>query len=309
MFGKDAGVLTQLEEAEIPDVLGDLYDQDYSPHGTARKRNANADWRSGPLLPLQPRVHHRILEDFIPSSINDCKSAKEMMLVLSNAFLAHRCAYKIGILHRDISTRNVLLVRKDDGSVAGVLADWDLALKFEHDSTQNVISPTPQRQQHRTGTWYFMSAGLLRDRTKAHTLQDDLESFFYLALYLSILWFPHTGTDSSLQDFISLVFEQSWFNQRLGLFLGGDFKMLMFAFRDHIGKIDFTSNMPMTIWVNEVFELFQDFYREPCGPKERHLHNHDFIVERFTEVLNLAGWSNERITSSREPVAKPKRRY
>ncbi|KAF9530095.1 hypothetical protein CPB83DRAFT_851555 [Crepidotus variabilis] len=315
MLEKETAILAQLNEAKVPNVPkcvagGDIYDQNHFPyHRTVTQKYVNADWRSGPLLPLEARVHHRILEDLILSSINDCKNAREMMLVLRDALLAHRRAYELGILHRDISDNNVLLVRKADDSVAGVLADWDMALKFERDSAQNVIPPTTQRQRHRTGTWYFMSARLLRDGTQPHTLQDDLESFFHLALYLSIFWFPHTGAKSSLQEFTSNVFEQYRFSQGLGQFIGGIDKVMMFSYRDHIGKIDFTSNTPLTKWVNEVFEPFQDSYRIPYGPQERHLHSHDFIVERFTEVLNLAGWSNEKITSAPEPVAKPKRRY
>ncbi|KAF9524694.1 hypothetical protein CPB83DRAFT_897625 [Crepidotus variabilis] len=90
MLEKETAILAQLNEAKVFNVPkcvagGDLYDQNRFPyHRTATQKYVNADWRSGPLLPLEARVHHRILEDLILNSINDCKNAREMMLSLQS---------------------------------------------------------------------------------------------------------------------------------------------------------------------------------------------------------------------------------
>jgi len=42
--------------------------------------------------------------------------------------LAHKDAYeKAGMLHRDISIGNILIIKNADGSYGGLLIDWDLA--------------------------------------------------------------------------------------------------------------------------------------------------------------------------------------
>lgn len=56
---------------------------------------------------------------------------------------AHMQAFRAGILHRDISTGNILIVERSDspGSWMGVLTDWELSVPTDQDSP---------RQPHRT---------------------------------------------------------------------------------------------------------------------------------------------------------------
>lgn len=50
--------------------------------------------------------------------------------------LAHRDAYNAGILHRDISGGNILLYQFPDGTWGGILNDWELSKKIDHDSPE-----------------------------------------------------------------------------------------------------------------------------------------------------------------------------
>ena len=45
-------------------------------------------------------------------------------------------ARKRGVLHRDISSRNVLIVRDSQGQARGLLIDWDLSYVEEYDSAE-----------------------------------------------------------------------------------------------------------------------------------------------------------------------------
>ncbi|KAH8984958.1 hypothetical protein EDB92DRAFT_1766970, partial [Lactarius akahatsu] len=76
----------------------------------------------------------------------------------------HTEAYEwVKILHRDVSAGNILIT--EDGS--GILIDWDLSKKV--------------------GTWQFMSIARLQDSsTRLHEVSDDLESFFWVLLYLVV---------------------------------------------------------------------------------------------------------------------------
>ncbi|KAI9507351.1 hypothetical protein F5148DRAFT_981541, partial [Russula earlei] len=80
---------------------------------------------------------------------------------------AHAVAYeRTKILHRDVSTGNILIC--EDGS--GILIDWDLFKKEDMDAQP--------RGPSRTGTWQFISTGLLLfPFTWPHEVSDDLESF------------------------------------------------------------------------------------------------------------------------------------
>ncbi|KIM52044.1 hypothetical protein SCLCIDRAFT_142086, partial [Scleroderma citrinum Foug A] len=93
--------------------------------------------------------------------------------------LAHQAAIAVGILHRDLSPGNIIIV-----GGCGYLIDWDFA-KYTKTASRRRIT--------RTGTWQFMSANLVKDASAVHTFQDDLESSFWLLLWTAIMF-----TQSSL---------------------------------------------------------------------------------------------------------------
>ena len=49
---------------------------------------------------------------------------------------AHQKAYEAGIIHRDISAGNILLVKDEDGDWVGMLNDWELSKKVETEVTE-----------------------------------------------------------------------------------------------------------------------------------------------------------------------------
>ena len=54
-----------------------------------------------------------------------------LRLLADSPFLAHKCAYwTCGILHRDISPNNILLMNCPDFD-GGLLIDWDLCKKVD----------------------------------------------------------------------------------------------------------------------------------------------------------------------------------
>ena len=42
------------------------------------------------------------------------------------------------------------------------------------------------------GTWQFMSAALVQDKNAPHTFVDDLESFLYVILWVSLMYSAHS---------------------------------------------------------------------------------------------------------------------
>ena len=107
--------------------------------------------------------------------IRDFQSTKELLEALRDAIKAHRSLYLVGnILHRDISENNIIITdpKKADG-FTGMLIDLDLAKK---------MNSGRGGARHQTGTMEFMAIEVLR--RVAHTYRHDLESFFYVLLWI-----------------------------------------------------------------------------------------------------------------------------
>ena len=99
----------------------------------------------------------------------------ELLTTLRDAIKAHRSLYIQGnILHRDISENNIIITdpKKTDG-FTGMLIDLDLA---------KVVGSGRSGARHQTGTMEFMAIEVLE--RAAHTYRHDLESFFYVLLWM-----------------------------------------------------------------------------------------------------------------------------
>ncbi|KAI0108709.1 serine/threonine-protein kinase Sgk2 [Nemania sp. FL0031] len=109
--------------------------------------------------------------------ISEFSTAKELLESLQDAIKAHQSLYTTGnILHRDISSNNIIITdpttTTTDG-FRGMLIDLDLA---------KVRDSGPSGARHQTGTMQFMAIEVLRKAD--HTYRHDLESFFYVLLWV-----------------------------------------------------------------------------------------------------------------------------
>ncbi|KAF6753295.1 hypothetical protein DFP72DRAFT_428272 [Ephemerocybe angulata] len=107
----------------------------------------------------------------------------------------HYLAFRKGkVLHRDISEHNLMVHEHPDGTVAGILNDWDMA-KFV-DTAQDGVTAG----HHRTGTPPFMALDLIHGRDRVHHLRHDLESFFYILIWAVFHYklHPTNGTKAAL---------------------------------------------------------------------------------------------------------------
>jgi hypothetical protein len=118
---------------------------------------------------ITPHRHYRIVLGTVGRRLDDFKCTKEFVTAMYDALrgemtislavslrnlthiIAHEQAWKIGILHRDISASNILIV--DNGELnpeemnepTGMLIDWDLSKSVTKDD-----GPTTARQYTRT---------------------------------------------------------------------------------------------------------------------------------------------------------------
>ncbi|PAV19315.1 acetate kinase [Pyrrhoderma noxium] len=86
---------------------------------------------------------------------------------------------KDGIKHRDISISNLMCRRLGDGSVQGILNDWDVA------STSHTESDS-EHTNMRTGTMPFMSIDLHRKLPPVNIERFEYESLFYVLYWICL---------------------------------------------------------------------------------------------------------------------------
>ncbi|CAD6499922.1 BgTH12-04027 [Blumeria graminis f. sp. triticale] len=138
--------------------------------------------------------------------IHKVESPIELVIGLRDAIKAHRSLLKDAmILHRDISENNIILTGSDVGKDwKGFLIDLDLAVLLSDDKAQG-------KTQTMTGTMEFMALELLSgscEKTGAivnHSYRHDLESFFYVLLWLSMSRGWEKGKEQN-RDYLS-----NWF--------------------------------------------------------------------------------------------------
>lgn len=108
-------------------------------------------------------------------ALSDFNTIEELLTALRDSIKAHSSLYLKGqILHRDISEHNIIITDpKKANGLTGMLIDVDLA---------KAVGSGRTGARHQTGTMEFMSIQVLRK--VAHTYRHDLESFFYVLLWV-----------------------------------------------------------------------------------------------------------------------------
>jgi hypothetical protein len=121
------------------------------------------------------RVHTRLVIAPVGLSLLQFASYTELLTTLRDAITGHQHMYTVHhILHRDVSVNNIIITAS-----TGVLIDFDLAIDTTRDGSSGAT--------HRTGTFDFMARGVLEGDVP-HTPLHDLESFFYVLLWLCIYY-------------------------------------------------------------------------------------------------------------------------
>ncbi|KAJ2842727.1 hypothetical protein J3B02_005497, partial [Coemansia erecta] len=128
------------------------------------------------------RVHKRLAMTPVGYNIQSVRSVDELIVVAADAMAAYSAIYeRCGILHRDISTNNILLCRDDrTDTINGILIDYDCALQME-------TAKFPKIRPDMTGTLPFMSIGNLKNSSVERTVLDDWESIIYVLCWMGTI--------------------------------------------------------------------------------------------------------------------------
>ncbi|THH26847.1 hypothetical protein EUX98_g7338 [Antrodiella citrinella] len=174
----------------LPTVLGagDVPDDRHSPEAKQKTLTQTFEEKAREthnIGLLRAHVHHRVVQA-LAFPLNTFTSSRELVQAIRDAMFAVIGVYKkFNRLHRDVSAGNVML--GENGR--GLMNDWDHSRSLLEELKKIL-------QSFRTGTWQFLSVGLLQDPKKPHTIVDDMESFFWVLVYMALHYLPNTyGAD------------------------------------------------------------------------------------------------------------------
>ncbi|KAJ7081381.1 hypothetical protein B0H15DRAFT_470405 [Mycena belliarum] len=148
------------------------------------------------------RFHMRSLLTPVGRALESFKSTYSLVQALHTAILHHRIAYDAGILHRDVSEGNVLF---DELMDKAFLLDWDYA-EFTEGGLKNFNTWFSERADANkkyedidkslkglTGTFPFLAMEIATpNSTTIHGPHHDLESFYWLLVWMTVRHTDHT---------------------------------------------------------------------------------------------------------------------
>ncbi|KAI0338490.1 hypothetical protein BDW22DRAFT_1459714, partial [Trametopsis cervina] len=249
-----------------------------------------------PIAWLRRHYHHRIVQK-LAYPLYMMRSSKELVQAIRDIIETIFQAYKEGgLLHRDISAGNVML----DENYQAILNDWDHAVQLTSTGPAHVF---------RTGTWQFISINLLQDPMKRHSLLDDIESCFWILLFMSVHYFKHDSPNFKIGMFEERAYElhkngtHHWF--------GGDAKST-FLSRRHLRTLQFECQ-PLNTVVHKFGTLLSDFYHtldmaeSSEMSKKMHeevrdkLETDTVVLDFFDKALAARDWPNNDVLPDQFP--------
>ncbi|KAG1894227.1 uncharacterized protein F5891DRAFT_1195511 [Suillus fuscotomentosus] len=247
-----------------------------------------------PHLPLTPHILHRLALNIVGEKLTDFESSRQLILAVRDALIAHKEAFELA---------------------KGYLIDWDLAKLI------NIQGP---QQTTRTGTWQFMSAYLIEHKYAIHSVKDDLESSFYVVLWMALMY---------KETYMDIICWTSLATQVFETNPGSSSKADWLIRRSNLLNIMFVDCKPLDGLIHALAEFFSHRYTQitdhqqmifdkfrlayekamrevpitqdlliaahgimtdsPVYKKEmdmKVLDSHDTVIDIFNKQLDLSGW-------------------
>ncbi|KAL0959975.1 hypothetical protein HGRIS_011637 [Hohenbuehelia grisea] len=247
-YRKETDTLKKLNESGCRNVPTLVCGGDLRGQVTQTQTYAARQWNSNGLVKkIIKRTHFRFVVKEIGEPLSKFACSNDLLRLVFDAFIGHQDAYnKCGLLHRDVSEGNILIVNQD-GRRYGMLNDWDLA--------EYVDSLAPDR----IGTWEFMSYRMLKIPVNVvHNLSDDLESFLYVILFEGLIYARH-DQENTVDNITSRIFNEE-VSLPTGHLIGGMHKYEMIATWES-GPACIFHSPALRSWMQSSMKMFKKAFR------------------------------------------------
>ncbi|KAH9835393.1 uncharacterized protein C8Q71DRAFT_117894 [Rhodofomes roseus] len=202
--------------------------------------------------------HYRLVIEEIGCPLESHQSAEFLTSHLYEAIDAHRQAWEVRILHRDINPRNMIIYDVDTpgGCITiSILDGWDVC------QTEEFINAVTASRPGRAGTWQFMSARLLSKPAKKHEVEDDLESFVYVLWWMCHRFYTPELHLRPLLRYIATTYD-SWHDTHKQEPVGGGWKSSLMSNGGTgvMGRFRSDTGTPLDGLLDELNSICRDHY-------------------------------------------------
>ncbi|KAL4080469.1 hypothetical protein J3A83DRAFT_4152873, partial [Scleroderma citrinum] len=204
-------------------------------------------------------IHYRLVLQEVGNRLDEFRCTRELVTAVRDSIRALAAALCLAnILHRDISFGNIIIFLDEQGYFKkGLLIDWDLCKD---------IMKLGVRRRDRTGTWQFMSAALLREVNKQHTIADDLESSLHVLTWTMLRYVPHKMNAVALDSHLRMVFDE----YTPSTATGGKYKGDSFSAGTYIPTgLELKQDSPLLKLLRALSVPYRYVYGEPHNVAER----------------------------------------
>ncbi|TFY56161.1 hypothetical protein EVG20_g9035 [Dentipellis fragilis] len=203
---------------------------------------------------VSPRYEH----------LRDARSLAEFKKVFVHLVWVHHVVkFKAGVLHRDLSTGNLMFNRDKRDQAYGILNDWDLCEEVDTDPKNHTAT-----SRHRTGTLPFMAMELLSDKPPIHRYRHDLESFFWILIW-AVYHFELNGKERRPNDLVNSWMQGTWKEMALAKrdFLAGGDEIVS----DLLSKTTLAFRPLIRTWIIPLLDMLTEYYSAWKAHKARTL--------------------------------------
>ncbi|KAI0750224.1 hypothetical protein C8Q80DRAFT_1253760 [Daedaleopsis nitida] len=233
------------------------------PHPLPFPQHQTFSWAiaCSPERSYRERSHMRFIVTDVGRPITKFKTTRELILAMRDAIIGHKQAYELaGILHRDVSVGNILIVDDPEPghSYTGFLHDFDYS----------------------SGTYYFMAFEMLSDKVVIHKPRHDLESYYWVLLWIILRHTLHSLGQPRCED-IFVYGKDSEARMR---------KLDWVNFNDKKEKrylVNVSNNRPLTLLLREYRRLVKTHIDTQTGL------DYESVLSIFDNALNMDGWPSD----------------
>ncbi|EPQ53831.1 hypothetical protein GLOTRDRAFT_131161 [Gloeophyllum trabeum ATCC 11539] len=235
---------------------------------------------------LTERIHHRCVLLSVGIPLDRFKSTKQLLHAIRDAVEGHRNMCSNGVLHRDISPHNIMIsvYPEREMGARGFLIDPELAVV-------DTMPDLATELHYLTGTPPFMAIDRWVDDEADHEEWHDLESFFWVLVFVVIRHTPcyitQKRVDKPAVEFLPSLYDTYPSDRNKKTFL-----------TDDAPNLTVVNNPPLTACIKKLASIVYSHYypaqvKQDLLPGKLNQLTHAKVIATLDEFLKSAEWPSE----------------